>query len=206
MKFSTFREAVGSRYFTTSYVRQAFPSAPAGYLALQLTRWKRAGHLIGLRRGLYVFADAKGASLSVLANLIVEPSYLSGLWALAHYGMIPEAVWEFTSACRTAPRHKFYDTPVGRFSYRQVKFFGGYERVEIDRQPLLVATREKALLDTWYWAGGEWSAARHAEMRYQNLETLHAERFEAYLRRFDSPRLRRALESFRITRQSITAP
>ncbi len=143
-------------------------------------------------------------SMPVLANLIVKPSYLSGLWALGYYGMIPEAVWEFTSACRTAPRQKFYDTQAGRFSYRQVKFFGGYERVEIDCQPLLVATPEKALLDTWYWAGGEWTAARHGEMRYQNLDALRAERFDAYLRRFDSPRLRRALESFRVTRQSIT--
>lgn len=195
MVYKDFKETVASPYFDTAYVRQLFPRFSPAYLAVQITRWKRAGKLVAMRRGLYIFADVK-ESLPVLANRIVEPSYLSGLWALSFYGMIPEAVWEFTSACRVSPRKKLYQTPLGRFSYRQVKFFGGYERTKMDRHDVLVATREKALLDTWYWAGGEWTEPRHREMRYQNIDGVRTERLEEYMRRFDSPRLERAMRAF----------
>lgn len=191
MKFNEFRKVVASPFFDTAYVRQLFPRVSPEYLAVQFTRWRRAGQLVAMRRGLYVFADVH-EPMPVLANRIVEPSYLSGLWALNFYGMIPEAVWEFTSACQVSPRRKLYTTPLGRFSYRQVKFFGGYERLKVDRHDVLAATREKALLDTWYWAGGEWTGPRHREMRYQNMEGVRPDRMEEYLRRFDSPRMERA--------------
>lgn len=195
MDFAEFKETVGSPYFDTAYIRQLFPRVSPEYLAVQITRWKKAGKLVAMRRGLYVFAGVH-ESMPVLANRIVEPSYLSGLWALSFYGMIPEAVWEFTSACRVSPRQKLYTTPLGRFSYRQVKFFGGYERVKMDRHDVLVATREKALLDTWYGAGGEWTGPRHREMRYQNMDGVRPERLEEYMRRFDSPRMERAWRAF----------
>lgn len=203
MDFNSFREAIASPYFTTPYARQLLPELAPAYLAVQLTRWRKAGRLVALRRGLYVFADAVNAPSAPLANLIVQPSYLSGLWALGYHGMIPEAVWELTSACRTTPRRRLYDTPAGRFSYRQVKFFGGYERVEAGGQPFLLATPEKALLDTWYWAGGEWTVPRHVEMRYQHLDGLRPDRLDRDLQRFGSPRLRRARETFREAGKSI---
>jgi len=193
--FDTFRESIASPYFETAYVRQLFPRVSLEYLAVQITRWKKAGKLVAMRRGLYVFGGVND-SLPVLANRIVEPSYLSGLWALNFYGMIPEAVWEFTSACRVSPRRKLYLTQHGRFSYRQVKFFGGYERLKIGRHDVLVATREKALLDTWYWAGGEWTMPRHREMRYQDIDSVRPDRLEEYMRRFDSPRMERAWRTF----------
>jgi predicted transcriptional regulator of viral defense system len=194
--FAEFKQAIASPYFDTAYARQVFPDVSPVYLAVQTARWKKAGKLLALRRGLYVLAGAN-APVPVLANRIVEPSYLSGLWALSFFGMIPEAVWEFTSACRVSPRRKLYITPLGRFSYRQVKFFGGYERLKMDRYDVLLATREKALLDTWYWAGGEWTAPRHREMRYQNMDDVRPDRLQEYMRRFDSPRMERAWHAFR---------
>lgn len=196
MDFAHFREAVASLYFDTAYIRQLFPKVSPAYLAVQITRWKKAGKLVSVRRGLYVFAGVN-EPMPVLANRIVEPSYLSGLWALNFYGMIPEAVWEFTSACRVSPRKRLYTTPYGRFSYRQVKLFGGYERVQMSRHDVLVATREKALLDAWYWAGGEWTGPRHREMRYQNIDGVRPDLLAEYVRRFDSPRMERALSAFR---------
>ena len=196
MEFAEFKQWVASPYFDTAYVRQLFPRISPEYLAVQLTRWKKAGKLVAMRRGLYAFSGTHDP-MPVLANRIVEPSYLSGLWALSFYGMIPEAVWEFTSACRVSPRKKIYTTPLGRFSYRQVKFFGGYERAKMGRHDVLVATREKALLDTWYWAGGEWTGPRHREMRYQNMDDVRPDRLEEYMRRFDSPRMERAWRALR---------
>ena len=195
MKFDLFRSSVGLPYFTTPLLRQRFPDMSEGYLALQLTRWCQAGKLAKIRKGLYVFGDV-GAGLPGLANEIVAPSYLSGLWALGHYGMIPEAVWEYTSVCRVSPRRKVWQTPFGRFSYRQVKFFSGYERVEWDGLPVLHAVPEKALCDEWYLAGGEWTVERHRQMRYQQIGGLKENWLEEFVAGFGSPRMHRALRTF----------
>jgi hypothetical protein len=110
--------------------------------------------------------------------------------------MIPEAVWEYTAACKTTPRKQAWETPLGRFTYRQVKAFLGFERQTIHGQPTLVATPEKALLDHWYWSEGEWTSERHQEMRYQNLEVINMERLQSLAVRFASPKMIRALETF----------
>ena len=195
MKFEFFRRSVAFPYFSTAFLRQRFPDIAKGYLSLQLTRWCEAGRLVQIRKGLYAFADSE-MGLPGLANEIVAPSYLSGLWALGHYGMIPEAVWEYTSVCRVSPRRKVWETPFGRFSYRQVKFFSGYERVDWDGRHVFLAVPEKALCDEWYLAGGEWSVERHREMRYQQIQGLKEELLEDFVAGFGSPRLDRAMRTF----------
>jgi hypothetical protein len=195
VKFDVFRASVALPYFTTSLLRQRFPDIGEGYLALQLTRWCQAGKLAKIRKGLYAFGEI-GAGLPGLANEIVAPSYLSGLWALGHYGMIPEAVWEYTSVCRVCPRRKVWQTPFGRFSYRQVKFFSGYERVEWDGLPVLLAVPEKALCDEWYLAGGEWTVERHWQMRYQQIGGLNEDRLGEFAAGFRSLRMDRVLKTF----------
>jgi hypothetical protein len=196
VKFEFFRRSVAFSYFSTAFLRQRFPDIAKGYLSLQLTRWCEAGRLVQIRKGLYAFADSE-MGLPGLANEIVAPSYLSGLWALGHYGMIPEAVWEYTSVCRVSPRRKVWETPFGRFSYRQVKFFSGYERVDWDGRHVFLAVPEKALCDEWYLAGGEWSVERHREMRYQQIQGLKEELMQEFVAGFGSPRLERALGTFR---------
>jgi hypothetical protein len=195
VKFEFFRRSVAFPYFSTAFLRQRFPDIAKGYLSLQLTRWCEAGRLVQIRKGLYAFADSE-MGLPGLANEIVAPSYLSGLWALGHYGMIPEAVWEYTSVCRVSPRRKVWETPFGRFSYRQVKFFSGYERVDWDGRHVFLAVPEKALCDEWYLAGGEWSVERHREMRYQQIQGLKEELLEDFVAGFGSPRLDRAMRTF----------
>ena len=168
---------------------------PPAYLAVQLSRWCSVGKLLSLRKGLYAYAG-QHQPLPSLSNEIVSPSYLSGVWALSYYGMIPEAVWEYTAACKSTPRHKRWETPLGRFSYRQIKVFSGFERVTIHDLPTLIAAPEKALLDSWFWGAGEWSDERHREMRYQNLDSLDLERLESFAVKFQSPRINRARERF----------
>ena len=195
MRFNEFQGKVSYPYFRTDFLRQLFPAESPAQLALQLSRWCHAGKLLSLRRGLYAYPSSARV-LPSLSNEIVSPSYLSGTWALSHYGMIPEAVWEYTAACKTTPRKQDWQTPLGRFTYRQVKAFLGFERQTIHGQPTLVATPEKALLDHWYWSEGEWTSERHQEMRYQNLEVINMERLQSLAVRFASPKMIRALETF----------
>ena len=55
-----------------------------------------------------------------LANCICTPSYLSFEFALSYHGLIPEAVYNFTSATFEKKKKKIYKTPFGIFTYRDV--------------------------------------------------------------------------------------
>ncbi|MEA1879989.1 MAG: hypothetical protein U9N11_05045, partial [Campylobacterota bacterium] len=84
-----------------------------------------------------------------VANRLYTPSYLSFDYALSYYGLIPERVYEVTSA--TLHAKKVFDTPLGRFSYRpipmEVYALGVdwlYDEVNGGK---FIATPEKALCD-----------------------------------------------------------
>ena len=204
MKIEDFKKKVPFPYFKTEFLRQLFPAASPAYLALQLSRWCSTGKLLSLRRGLYVYPTCSQA-IPALSNEIASPSYLSGVWALSHHGIIPEAVWEYTAACKVTPRKQVWDTPLGRFTYRQVKAFLGFERQVIHGQQTLIATPEKALLDHWYWTEGEWRMEQHREMRYQNLDSINPKRLEALAAKFHSPKMTRVLKTFsEIAAETIT--
>ncbi len=121
-----------------------------------ITRWLARKELIRIKKGLYVFGprlSKSPVSLDVVANLIYGPSYVSCEFALSHYGMIPEAVYEITSV--TTKRNKMYDTPLGRFSYRYLhvnRYHVGLDLVQHkDEIFSLYATKEKALCDMLFF-------------------------------------------------------
>lgn len=165
-------------------------------IRVQLSRWMTQGKVIGLRRGVYALSETyRRVPLipAVLSNQLYRPSYLSGLWALGHYDLIPERVVGFTSVTPRVPR--CFVNPVGVFDYRNIKqdcFFGAVPVGAGDRR-FLVAEPEKALLDHWHLSKGEWSPERLEEMRYQHVGQVDGDRLRRYAQRFRSPRLDRAV-------------
>ncbi len=109
----------------------------------------KSGKLIRVKKGIYVRADG-GYSLPTLANMIYGPSYVSQDYALSLYGLIPERVEAVTSM--TIQRSKEFRTPVGTFVYSPLParlYHFGVQHVELTpTQTYLVASREKALVDT----------------------------------------------------------
>jgi hypothetical protein len=196
MKYDALIELVGAmECFDLPMLAQAF-DVPREGIRVQLSRWMKDRKVIGLRRGMYTLPEAyRRAPLTParLANHLYRPSYLSGLWALAHYDMIPERVVWLTSVTPRVPRR--FENPFGLFDYRNVKMeaFFGYVVAKHGEQEILVAEPEKALLDHWHLTPGEWTEARLAEMRYQHWDRVRDERLRNYAERFRSPRLRRAV-------------
>lgn len=182
--------------FDLSLLVQAFDDSRES-ICVQLSRWMKQGKVIGLRRGMYTLTEMyRRAPLTVatLANQLYRPSYLSGLWALAHHDMIPERVVWLTSVTSRVPRR--FENHFGVFDYRHIKqdCFFGYRTAAQGAAEIVVAEPEKALLDHWHLTAGEWTPDRLDEMRYQHVNLVAADRLRDYAKRFHSPRLDRAAE------------
>ncbi len=155
-----------------------------------ITRLLKSGALIRVKKGLYVFGPAYARqpySLETLANLIYGPSYISLEYALYFYGMLPERIEVVTSM--TNKRNKFFKTSVGNFSYTYIHstlYPLGVDQVSVDdTHHVLIASREKALVDTIYRAHG---IATHEDAMTYLIDDLRIE--EAALKVLNLRRLR----------------
>ncbi len=129
------------------------------------------GELIRLKKGLYAFGeDYQTTSIDTitLANTLYAPSYVSFDYALSYYGLIPERVYEITSA--TMRMKKEFDTPLGRFTYKPVSFQAyalGVDWLYDDTNGgKLIATSEKALCDKIRSDRGIGRLSQHALKEY----------------------------------------
>lgn len=117
----------------------------------KLQSLEKRGDIIRLKRGIYVASpDVTGKPLSehLIANHLYAPSYVSMSTALRYYGLIPEAVYTVQSMTLKHPRS--FDTPLGRFTYKQISRASypiGVTSIVCDGYAFLMASPEKALCD-----------------------------------------------------------
>lgn len=98
-----------------------FPGASVGARKLLVHRATRAGEILRLKPGLYILHTAyRQSSLHPfsIAAMVHSPSHVSLESALAHHGLIPEAVYQVASV--TVARSRTLRTPLGVFSYHRV--------------------------------------------------------------------------------------
>ena len=164
----------------------------------QLSRWKKAGRIYQLRRGLYSLAPPFQKIKPhpfLIANRLLSASYVSLQSALAYYGMIPEHVPVTTSV--TTGRPVEWRTPLGIFDFRhiQLDFFEGFKWVDLgEKQRAFIASPEKALLDLVYLEAGGDTQDYLSELRLSNLKRLDWAYLEHLARNIDKPKLLRAVD------------
>lgn len=175
----------------------------------QLADWTRAGKVVQLRRGLYTLAEPYQGELPhsyVIANRLVQSSYVSLHMALSHYDLIPEHVAVVTNV--TTGRPGQWQNYYGHFSYQHIQptfFFGFSYRQVTHTQWAYMATPEKALLDLIYLTPDGDSADYIQALRLQNLDQIHIERLTTYVQRIDKPKLTRALpQILRVIEEELT--
>lgn len=121
----------------------------------KLSRLVKQGKYIPIVKGLYETNHTVPGYL--LAGSIYGPSYLSFEFALAYYGLIPEAVYTFTSATLKKKKKKIFKTAFGVFTYRDIPApaysYGVNIRVE-GAYSYIIASPEKALCDQLYKVEG----------------------------------------------------
>ena len=140
----------------------------------KISRLVRQGQLIRLKRGLYI--SAHGADDALMrckaANRIYGPSYVSFVYALRWYGLIPEHVEHITSATFNRGRKKRFDTPVGSFFYQDIPAQAyplGMGFTGDKHRRFLIASPEKALCDELYRISGIRSIKGVETLLFQNL-------------------------------------
>lgn len=175
--------------------RDPDPSLPG-----QLVRWRRAGRLHQLRRGLYALAPPYRKTIPhpfLVANRLAPGSYVSGVSALAYAGAVPEFVPETTSCGPGRPGIR--ETPLGRYSFRHVKpaMLRGYRLTELGGgQRAFLARPEKAFLDLVYLQPGGDRPAAISELRLF-LGAISVPALEAAAEAAGSPKLVRAARHVR---------
>lgn len=110
---------------------------------------KEDSPFLRLGRGIYIFSINPPTKFEI-ANKLYQPSYISFETALSYYSIIPETVYVVTSA--TTKRAKELNVQNSIFKYYGIKkkLFFGYQPRKIKDKTVLMADKEKALLDYIY--------------------------------------------------------
>ena len=121
----------------------------------KINKLKKDGFLQTLKRGLYLHKSPfvnTITSKEIIANTLLSPSYISFDYALYFYALIPESVYDVTSA--TTKRSKKFTTDIGTFSFKQIKkelYPIGLKIESIKNGNFIIASKEKALCDKIYY-------------------------------------------------------
>ncbi len=163
-------------------------------LKTQLVGWQKKGLVIKLRRGLYILNERDRKiepSRIFLANALYSPSYVSTVYALGYYDLIPEKVVDVTSV--TTKKTAQFTNAFGTFIYQHFKtglFFGFKEIADENGFPVFIAEPEKAVLDFIYLNlanfKGKGEDLFSLSYRLQNLEILRTRTLIDFARRYEN--------------------
>ncbi len=131
--------------------------------------------LIRIKPGLYSLA-VRPPSAFIVANYLLDPSYVSLESALSYHRIIPENVYTITSM---TPKPSKKTTRLNReFSYHKInrQLYFGYSNVLIGGASVLMAEKEKAVLDYIYFVV---QGLRKINQR-SNFSKLDRERIKTY--------------------------
>lgn len=181
MKLSEFVKKYNKEPLIDSSTFALMPGNPQG-LRCDVQYWRKQGHLIPIKRGIYVLSEdlrKQPLSMGFIANNLLLPSYVSLEYALSYYDLIPEMVTVYTSV--TTQKTTIFKTPVGIFEYHSIKesLFKGFTKANEASRDYFIATPEKAILDFFYFHQGIKGETKEFESyRFQNLEIINLKRFD----------------------------
>ena len=142
----------------------------------KIKRLVDGGALYPVTRGIY--ENDSHTPGYCLAGAIFGPSYLSFDYALSVYGLIPEAVYTFTSATFDKKKVREQENHFGRFTFRDVPpevYPFGIVIKEENGYVYQIATPEKALCDKLYTMPPVTSQKEIERMLFEDLRIDRSE-------------------------------
>lgn len=144
-----------------------------------LSRNTRLGYFVRLKKGIYSPANLRPSSLEI-ANIIYKPSYISLEIALSFYHIIPETVYSITSITTRVPKKTKVFNQIFTYQKLNRNLYFGYEVIRIGNRNVIMATKEKALLDYLYFV-----ALGHKKYNERfDLRTLDKQKISKYSKFF----------------------
>lgn len=150
------------------------------------------GWLIRLKRGLYAISDLSNRgflSLSpyVVANLLVENSYVSFESALNYHGLFDQLINKVISVTTVEFRNTIeLNSTEYSFVKIQEKWFFGWEIATIDNKEVRIATAEKALIDMIQFHKSKYSVDLLIEKLRDNKDSLSLDKLQEYLEKMSA--------------------
>ncbi len=128
-----------------------------GYIGIKdkIKNLKKDGFIQSLKKGFYLHTSPFFKNIyskEIIANTLLSPSYISFDYALYYHNLIPESVYDVSSA--TTKRSKDFENYTGKYSYKQIKKELYPIGLKIEKTKVgnfLIATKEKALCDKVYY-------------------------------------------------------
>ena len=145
-------------YFTINGFRQLSESGVSPQRAREtLSRWSRAGHIIPLKRGVYMSrryyeSHSSDADFAPAVSAILFPfSYVSLEYVLQRVGVLTEVTYPVTGI--TMKNTRTIESQVGTFVYRHIKppLYTGYKNEQYYGITFYRASTAKALFDYLYF-------------------------------------------------------
>lgn len=109
----------------------------------------KKGVFLRMKRGVYIYSANPPAKFEI-ANYLWKPSYITFETALSLYGIIPETVYTITSATTRSSKEFNFENQIYKYYQIKKKLFFGYKPIKIRDKVVLMADKEKALLDHLY--------------------------------------------------------
>ena len=157
------------------------------YMLAQLTQ---EGLLQRLKRGVYTLKTDPPTEKEI-ANALYKPSYISYDYALGYYNLIPEMVYEVTSA--TTKPTRLFTTDTLAFGYYTIKTqaYTGYTLKKEGERAFLIAEPEKAVVDYIYalTLGQRGLLGKRMINDRLDIRSLNKEKVRYYTILFDSKKL-----------------
>jgi hypothetical protein len=158
MKSTTLSAFERLPYFTIEGFRQIAgdDAASDAHTRTALYRWVKAGHLIALKKGVYMhrrfFEQHREdtAFAPVISAILLPQSYISLEYVLQQHGILTEITYPVTAI--TIKNTRTIINPLGTFVYRHIRpdLYFGFQIMEAYRAPYAQASTAKALFDYLY--------------------------------------------------------
>jgi len=158
MKASTLSSFDTSPYITTEAVKQLLGDelVAAGTIQTALYRWMKAGHLIQLKKGVYMprrFYEMHRADeyfAPAISAILIPLSYVSLEYILQRYAALTEITYPVSAV--TLKQTRVIENKLGTFTYRNIKhnLYKGFTIINYMGIPFAQATVAKALFDYLY--------------------------------------------------------
>jgi len=201
-------------YFTIEGVKQLMgdESTAAGTVQTALYRWMKAGHVIQLKKGVYMTrrfyelhrADADFAP--AISAILIPQSYISLEFILQRYAVLTGITYPISAI--TLKNTRMIESKLGTFTYRHIKesLYRGFTISDYLGIPSAQATVAKALFDYLYlrpWTGDErpstYDLSEELRLNLNEISITGQTEFAEYIEASKSKKMDKILRNLRKT-------